>query len=522
MRKAQSLILVAILLISLVFQIVAVSGAGETVDSFLHTANAKSLAGGGQNEYDRAAFYTYLLATSFKLFGVNNFSLYFPNILANLAIISVIYFLGRKIFNLETAVAGSILYALSPWSIGEAANIRMYVLFSLLSFLFFYTFYRFLFATKIFKEKGVHFWQVICRKWPYLLIIFSFLLAAYHLHDLAGLHFLTFILFLPIALIIFIISDARKNQTFQTSERTDNILYFLLYLNLFIGILFIFWPDPIGQIESNLKWQSAALANLKGFSESPRNGLGWFLGLYRPWILYSSLLIFLFYSVWTKKLNHFFWWLAFAGPALASFLLINRYFSPRYFFFLLPILSLVIGYSIYIPLSFFIKKQSLKLAAIFLVVFLITPWPKIAQALKFKNGENLNQELYYDFEGIIKKTKIESKDVLIETSFGPFGFYQNESKNIVNLSRLELDGSGTEIPIEDVERKFFKAILSYEQGYFLTDYYRFEKWPCAEYVPCSVREYVIGHPEIFTPITHTADPNLLLFKFERKEPSGGP
>ena len=146
---------------------------------------------------------------------------------------------------------------------------------------------------------------------------------------------------------------------------------------------------------------------------------------------------------------------------------------------------------------------------------MIIQWQKIIQITDEKIGENYNQEIYYDFKEIVEKIPIQPTDALIETFLGPFDLYQKISKNIFTISIFTNSGEGTKIPKEEAEKVFFETIGKYHHGWYLTSYYLFEKWPCEDYVTCSIRDFVKKNKNIFKLHPYSKDPNLFLYEWQK-------
>lgn len=78
-----------------------------------------------------------------KLFGISEFSLRFPSLVASVLTIIFVFMLSRDLFNRKVGMLAALLVSIAPYSIYYAQEAKMYSLlwlFGVLSFLFFYRF----------------------------------------------------------------------------------------------------------------------------------------------------------------------------------------------------------------------------------------------------------------------------------------------------------------------------------------------------------------------------------------------
>src|SRR3989344_5699787 len=98
-------------------------------DEVSHGYNAYSILKTGHDEWGiewptifrafgdyKLPVYIYSTVISVALFGLNEFSVRFPSVLAGVALIILTFFLSRKLFNLPIALISAFLVAVEPWT----------------------------------------------------------------------------------------------------------------------------------------------------------------------------------------------------------------------------------------------------------------------------------------------------------------------------------------------------------------------------------------------------------------------
>lgn len=95
----------------------------------------------GEYWYDKPPMYYWLVAGSFKLFGINEFSARFPSALLGVACVVYVYFAGSRLFNQRAGMAGALVLATSIefFYLGKAAvtdmTLNLFLTVTLLAFL---------------------------------------------------------------------------------------------------------------------------------------------------------------------------------------------------------------------------------------------------------------------------------------------------------------------------------------------------------------------------------------------------
>jgi 4-amino-4-deoxy-L-arabinose transferase-like glycosyltransferase len=95
----------------------------------------------GEYWYDKPPMYYWLVAASFKIFGVNEFSARFPSALLAVVCVLYVYFAGSRLFNQRAGMAGALVLATSIefFYLGKAAvtdmTLNLFLTVALLAFL---------------------------------------------------------------------------------------------------------------------------------------------------------------------------------------------------------------------------------------------------------------------------------------------------------------------------------------------------------------------------------------------------
>jgi len=136
-----------ILLIATVLRIYDLGRFGFWWDELYHVIAAKSILHEGRpfiplnGEYKRALPFTYIVAMSFKLFGINEISGRMPSIIFNFLFIIIGFFIVRNLMGKGVAFLFVIVMSFSPFVLEVTRQCRMYSLFQLLYFLMAYFFF---------------------------------------------------------------------------------------------------------------------------------------------------------------------------------------------------------------------------------------------------------------------------------------------------------------------------------------------------------------------------------------------
>ena len=155
--------------------------------------------------YPRAILQSYIIAASVWLFGVSEWSLRFPSVLAGSLGILVAFYLGKRFLTPKFNIIFILIIALNPWMIKISQTARMYVFFSTVIALF---------VVFIFK------WEED-EKWSSLLTAFFMYIVALQFHQLAV--FSLFMFFFP-----FLMSPSLKKFLHSTAALIVGAFFFLV------------------------------------------------------------------------------------------------------------------------------------------------------------------------------------------------------------------------------------------------------------------------------------------------------
>ncbi|MGC8834279.1 MAG: ArnT family glycosyltransferase [Armatimonadota bacterium] len=118
------------------------------MDEYDHVYAAQSILKTGKPElpsgyyYTRALPYTFLVAASFKLFGVSEASARLPSVVFGVLTVLAVFLLGAYFHNAYTGLFAAFLTAFLPLTVGWSRECRMYSMFSFLFVLLLFCFYK--------------------------------------------------------------------------------------------------------------------------------------------------------------------------------------------------------------------------------------------------------------------------------------------------------------------------------------------------------------------------------------------
>jgi len=267
----------------------------------------------GEYWYDKPPMFYWLVAISYKIFGVNEFAARFPSAILAVACILAVYLSGRRLFNERAGMAGALVLATSIeyFYLGKAAVTDITLLFflsvSLLSFIEKRYYTAYLFAGLATLTKGpigllfpggiIFFYLLATRNWSQLksMKIFSGLLIyaivatpwyviMYNIHGsifidtFLGFHNITrftspehpesvqWYYYLPVLILGFFPWTAIMLQSMWTSlTRSRNNFSVLLFLNIWALFIFIFFTISQTKLVSYILPMYPPLAMIAGW-----------------------------------------------------------------------------------------------------------------------------------------------------------------------------------------------------------------------------------------------------------------
>lgn len=390
-KRTLIILLVLFLLISLFLHLYKINQVPPCLnaDEAAHGYNAYSILKTGKDEYGnflplrfrsfedyKFPLYTYLSVPFVKIFGLNDFSVRFLNLIIGILLVPLVYIVAKEIFNdQKIALIASFLTSVSPWIYILSRHAHEEVLCA------FFTLLSIYFLIK-FNQK--------LRFFDFLLADISILLAVFSYHT--GRIFLIFIIlylitilyrskrkicfkdkFLMVGIVLFVLVfpffiDARYGV-----NRLNNLLFiknigFQLRLNEYLGEhpLRIFHnkgTEAIREISNRYFSQLSPEFFLTWGDKNPRFGFQ-NLGVITP-LEYIFFFIGIYYLFKNKQRYRYLILLLFLISPVANALTWQDYSLTRTFFMIFPIIFSV-SYGLFYFLSA-IKKIELKIATLTII-----------------------------------------------------------------------------------------------------------------------------------------------------------
>lgn len=347
-------------------------------DEFFHVTTAKGYLETGTyvmwdflenkptGDYIRAFPYTWLVAQSFNLFGISEFSGRLPSAIFGILLLPLIYFVAYKITGNKLIALFSLLLIVFDNSFIWSSRIcRMYSMFIFLTVLSSYLLYRGLNA----EDKKFNYYYLLpgCA-----LFIFSYLI-----HE-ATLAF-------GIGFIVYFIMNFKDQKFKILSILSLSVLFLFFIINFFVIPL---TTNEFFTVRSN--------PNFAYFSY-PFNQLR--LGAIAGWLIILLGLI-----LWKKKEQIKIFYLCQFVPIIIFFIFIGeRYAAKKYILFLVPFILILFIDSFYILFKKYINHK--KFVYIFITLFLllgpIFSWPGISKNFFFQPAradENYQNAQLHNFK----------------------------------------------------------------------------------------------------------------------------
>lgn len=216
---------------------------GFWTDEIYHVIGAKSIIETGRpifpsgDEYTRALPFTRLVALSFKIFGVSEFSARLPSVLINIVFLFVSFFIVKNWFNTYTALLFLLVMAFSPFTLWVTRQCRFYTIFQLFYFLgMMFFFYGLEWEEKRDISKRINLIRKIERKYQInfflLFISLVFIYLAYIFHTLTINCFISISVYIIIMMIIQI-----KSVGFVEAIKSK----YSITLSTMVIIFIVFW-----------------------------------------------------------------------------------------------------------------------------------------------------------------------------------------------------------------------------------------------------------------------------------------
>ncbi len=212
------------------------------VDETYHLYSAKSLMENGEPtlpsgmKYSRAPVYTRLVITSFKIFGIDEFSVRFPSALFGVLNILVIFLIGRSILGTRIAMIAAFFLAFSYYSIAWSRISRFYTLMQfayMLSVFFFYKSYEMKDNSKP-RVNGVHYFKDLNINYFWLIVSGLFFILSYSTQLISAMLFPAILTYIFIMLLLYCYSNH-----LVAALKSKYFISFVFFIALFVfGVLF--------------------------------------------------------------------------------------------------------------------------------------------------------------------------------------------------------------------------------------------------------------------------------------------
>lgn len=267
----------------------------------------------GEYWYDKPPMYYWLVAASYKIFGVNEFAARFPSAALAVACTLVVYLSGRRLFNERAGMAGALVLAtcIEYFYLGKAAVTDITLLFflsvSLLSFIEKRYYTAYIFAGLATLTKGpigllfpggiIFFYLLATRNWSqlksmklipglliYVIVAVPWYVIMYNIHGsifidtFLGFHNITrftspehpegvlWYYYIPVLIVGFFPWTAIMLQSIWTSlTRSGSNFSVLLFLNIWALFIFIFFTISQTKLVSYILPMYPPLAMLAGW-----------------------------------------------------------------------------------------------------------------------------------------------------------------------------------------------------------------------------------------------------------------
>lgn len=482
-----SMLGVILVLISIVAVALRVPGLGALIpytDEALHLMAANKIVETGVSEYERAYFLSELVALLVSYFEPKSLSEYLhiarlPGaVLGGLTVIPV-YFLARK-HSVLTGLIAALLWAIAPWAIGVSRYVREY---TYITFFFISTLALFDAALVDMTRSD----KTITEKLKNPLLYLS------------GILFVAFLIF------IFIIDKT-------STAKIGLVFYAILFgYHMIINIKSITsMYMRASKIRQAVYLAVVAFVLLAGFALAWRHEMIHFFTFERAWItvffsqrinpriwwaplhVFPNIVLFLIVIsvllAWVKQQKRYlFFFMLFMISVGFYYAIFNRYFSPRYIFYVLPLFTIVVASGINYLFEYVTaipKQRIMQIAGVVIVILFIgaiikfpnTMLPITSKPISSISGEeNIKtgwdqttgeylQEINSTFDFLEDHADFE-KDFFISTYIHRYLglLYSVPQENIYHAKYSDKDF------YENIER----YIREHDTGWFVTDYRRY-------------------------------------------------
>ncbi|MFQ5601689.1 MAG: ArnT family glycosyltransferase [bacterium] len=527
-------------------------GPSVWVDELNHFYAGKSLLENGTPAlpsgelYSRALLYSKMVAYSFKLFEINEFSLRLPSALFGLLCILLVYFVARRFFGTTPALLSALFTAISPFAIGWSRISRMYTLFQFLFVLALVSFYL---GFEAKNSQAFARWQETLLNqirlsklrsflvnWRlnlfWLLLSFMLLLISYFVHQLTALFFAGLVFYCVIQFLQF-----WREHGLKAAVKTK---YFLVMTGFAFAMLaaVLVIPDFISFLNYALlylpKW-----ANMPKFQDRKL-----FLDFIFDEHNFPMGVLFIIgaYQIFSRRHGFGMYSLSVFISCLFLFTFVFSYRHLQYIYSVYPILIMTSAFAFSniiklelpgIKARWFPKSRWQMVAIKGLVVGLFLAWLPLTPALRLTKSIPFNDA--GGFNGAIYLTELrqacdfvqqrmQEEDVLISPNALGTQFYLGRVDYDLNFADLDLAKEKALLNEQDEYFDLYtgkpfvesvaqlQALMEKEQRiWIISESYKFYR--ASVYLPVPLRKFVLAH---FQKALTTKDGTMVVFKYEKE------
>lgn len=469
-----SVILILIFMTGLFLRTYNLDNLEPYADEYPQLIYAKALADTGKKEvfyddqvqeYNRFNFLTYVIFIFFKIFGQNIIIGRLPGAIFSALTIIAIYFFTRRI-NKNIGLLSSLFFAVSPWAIAVARNVREYAVIPFFFVLF--SIYLCWFDKKIsiYLED-----RHKLSKRDYIYSSIFFLPLVYAFIDLQSTFKLIALIYFSFALytLIKVFASQNVNKKFKIGAAITFIVLFIL------GVLLINYLDVTfieTASEGDTYWLDLFLNNSR---------TQWFYNtnLYLVYLVLSIGLFFVIYSLQKMKFEKTLVLFSFFITFYFFIFHFDRYHQPRYIYtnllWFVILFSISVFYFIKLLTLVIARKESIVISIVILLGLLILTMNVSQITLPIKDTKNLRSpitsEIHYQYSKVVKnfQDKIKKNDTIICGLCGPI-FWNNEVNADYNhVYKYDYLHSDRFTVMDDI-------IKSSKTGWIILDYRRGGEW----------------------------------------------
>lgn len=332
-RRTVVLVLLCIIATGLVLRFLALGNLDPHIDEYAHINAARQVAGGRLPDYRRGLIVSLAMGAVYRIVSPQSFGAMalwgvVPGIITNTLVIVPLYALARRVSTLTGLVAAA-LWAVSPWAILMAHNMREYAYFPLFVMLFLWSVIRIL--EQLFLDERINPQDILLSSVTFVVFsIYTFRV------DTASTMRIGFLLAGLSAIGFFLWHRA------SVLSRLKRFPLLSVFGAVPLAVLgYIVWRYATGGSHLSIVPQQPSWRWLDYlFShESPLNWWSRFAYLSRPGYVPLVMALFLF----PRERSRYgrVWFLTLLGGMAFYLLFFDRYFSTRYIYYLLPFVTLV-------------------------------------------------------------------------------------------------------------------------------------------------------------------------------------